>query len=87
MSHQNGIQFGKEPQADGNTKQELIKMLLEMTPGDVSITFILINSLLMDNDIIIIFCSLNVYVPRKPNKKAEKRPHLKLGLRAPVIPC
>ena len=30
---QNIHQFGQEPN-DGNTKQELIKMLLEMTPGD-----------------------------------------------------
>ncbi|KAI6177315.1 BHLH domain-containing protein [Aphelenchoides bicaudatus] len=36
MHHQNGVQFGQDASSssDDNTKQELIKMLLDMKPGD-----------------------------------------------------
>jgi hypothetical protein len=36
MSQQSTVQIGQESNSssDGNTKQELIKMLLEMSPGD-----------------------------------------------------
>lgn len=40
MPQQNGIHFGQDStssSSDGNTKQELIKMLLEMSPGDVRV--------------------------------------------------